>query len=226
MAARIILIVALLALSSSRALASDPSPLQDFCVADFDSIVIVNGFPCKDPTSVTADDFYISGLDKVADTDNDLGANITLVNVNRLPGINTLGVAMSRIDYAPFGLNPPHSHPRSSEILHVVKGTLYAGFVTSNTDKGNTLIAKKLNTGDAFVFPQGLIHFQFNLGDTNAVAFAAFGSQNPGLITVANAVFGSKPPIPEYILPLAVQLTKTTVEWLQQQQWVDIAREY
>ena len=37
MAARIILIVALLTLSSSRALASDPSPLQDFCVADFDS---------------------------------------------------------------------------------------------------------------------------------------------------------------------------------------------
>ncbi|KAJ8461671.1 hypothetical protein OPV22_034597 [Ensete ventricosum] len=226
MAARIILIVALLALSSSRALASDPSPLQDFCVADFDSNVIVSGFPCKDPTSVTPDDFYISGLDKVGDTDNDLGANITLVNVNRLPGINTLGVAMSRIDYAPFGLNPPHSHPRSSEILHVVNGTLYAGFVTSNTDKGNILIAKKLNTGDAFVFPQGLIHFQFNLGDTNAVAFAAFGSQNPGLVTVANAVFGSKPPIPEYILPLAVQLTKTTVEWLQQQQWVDIAREY
>ncbi|CAL9127615.1 unnamed protein product [Musa acuminata var. zebrina] len=226
MVARIILIVALLTLSSSRALASDPSPLQDFCVADFDSNVFVNGFPCKDPTNVTPDDFYISGLDKVANTDNDLGANITLVNVNRLPGLNTLGVAMSRIDYAPFGLNPPHSHPHSSEILHVAEGTLFAGFVRSNTEKGNILIAKKLNTGDAFVFPQGLMHFQFNLGDTNAVAFAAFGSQSPGLVTIANALFGSKPPIPYYILSQAVQLSKTTVDWLQQQEWVDIAREY
>nr|XP_018674079.1 PREDICTED: putative germin-like protein 2-1 isoform X1 [Musa acuminata subsp. malaccensis] len=228
MAARIILVTALLALVSSLAWASDPSPLQDFCVADYDSNgrrVFVNGFACKNPKDATADDFYFTGLDQTASTANRLGANITLVNAARLPGLNTLGVAMSRIDYAPFGLNPPHSHPHSSEILHVAEGTLYAGFVTSNNQQGNLLFAKKLKKGDAFVFPQGLIHFQFNVGDTDAVAFASFGSQSPGLVTVANALFGSHPSIPDYILAQAVQLDKTTVDWLQKQQWVDIAQE-
>ncbi|URE32855.1 germin-like protein [Musa troglodytarum] len=225
MAARIILITALLALASPRALAFDPSPLQDFCVADYDSKVSVNGFACMNAKDVTVDDFYFTGLDKAASTSNELGANITLVNVERLPGLNTLGVAMSRIDYAPFGLNPPHSHPRSSEILHVAEGTLYAGFVTSNTAQGNLLFAKKLNKGDAFVFPRGLVHFQFNNGDIPAVAFATFGSQSPGLVTAANALFGSKPPIPDYILARPAQLSKTTVDWLQEQQWLDIAQE-
>ncbi|URE25623.1 germin-like protein [Musa troglodytarum] len=225
MAARIILGVALLALVSSHASASDPSPLQDFCVADYDSNVFVNGFACKKPKDVTAGDFYFTGLDQTANTANRLGANITLVTANRLPGLNTLGVAMSRIDYAPFGLNPPHSHPHASEILHVAEGTLYAGFVTSNTAQGNLLFAKKLKKGDAFVFPQGLIHFQFNVGDTNAVAFASFGSQSPGLVTAANALLGSHPPIPDYILAPAVQLDKTTVDWLQKQPWVDVAQE-
>ncbi|URE37468.1 germin-like protein [Musa troglodytarum] len=178
MAARIILGVALLALVSSHASASDPSPLQDFCVADYDSNVFVNGFACKKPKDVTADDFYFTGLDQTASTANRLGANITLVTANRLPGLNTLGVAMSRVDYAPFALNPPHSHPHASEILHVAEGTLYAGFVTSNTAQGNRLFAKKLKKGDAFVFPQGLIHFQFN---------AAMGSMDGIIDTVSVA---------------------------------------
>ncbi|CAL9130250.1 unnamed protein product, partial [Musa textilis] len=68
----------------------------DFCVADYDSQVSVNGFACKNAKDVTVDDFYFTGLDKAASTANELGANITLVNVERLPGLNTLGVAMSR----------------------------------------------------------------------------------------------------------------------------------
>jgi hypothetical protein len=37
MAASTVLLVAFLALVTSHAIASDPSPLQDFCVADKDS---------------------------------------------------------------------------------------------------------------------------------------------------------------------------------------------
>jgi len=52
-----------------------------------------------------------------------------------------------------------------------------------------------------FVFPQGLIHFQFNpIRDKPTVAIAALSSQNPGAITIANAVFGSKPPISDDVL--------------------------
>ncbi|KAF5206039.1 Germin-like protein, partial [Thalictrum thalictroides] len=120
-----------------------------------------------------------------------------------IPGLNTLGISLVRIDYAPYGLNPPHTHPRATEVLQVLHGSLYVGFVTSNPE--NRLISKVLYEGDVFVFPVGLIHFQFNVGKTPAVAFAALSSQNPGVITIANAVFGSNPPISDDVLAKAFQ---------------------
>ncbi|KAB2058794.1 hypothetical protein ES319_A11G258100v1 [Gossypium barbadense] len=131
-----------------------------------------------------------------------------------------LGISLVQIDYAPYGgLNPPHTHPRTTEILVVLEGTLYVGFVTSNTD--NRLITKVLNPGDVFVFPVGLIHFQFNIGNTKAVAFAGLSSQNPGVITIANAVFGSNPPINPDVLTKAFQLDKNIVTYLQSKFWWD-----
>ncbi|XP_038986548.1 putative germin-like protein 2-1 [Phoenix dactylifera] len=212
------LFLALLALASSHAIASDPSQLQDFCVADRESDVFVNGFVCKDPKMAKAEDFFFWGLDKPRDTGNKLGSNVTQVNVNQIPGLNTLGISLARLDFAPYGVNPPHTHPRGTEILTVLEGTLYVGFVTSNP---NQLFTKVLHEGDVFVFPQGLIHFQFNNGKNGAVAIAGLSSQNPGVITIANAVFGAKPPISDDVLAKAFQLDKKTVDWLQAQFWMD-----
>ncbi|KAL0345035.1 UNVERIFIED_CONTAM: Auxin-binding protein ABP19a [Sesamum radiatum] len=39
------------------------------------------------------------------------------------------------------------------------------------------------------VLPQGLLHFGINSGNTTAVAFASFSSQNPGLQITAFALF-------------------------------------
>ncbi|KAK3197920.1 hypothetical protein Dsin_021337 [Dipteronia sinensis] len=210
-----------LALASSLASASDPSPLQDFCVAidDYKNGVFVNGKFCKDPKLATPNDFFFSGLDVPRNTSNPVGSTVTPVNVAQIAGLNTLGVSLVRIDYAPYGQNPPHTHPRASEILFVQEGTLYVGFVTSNPD--NKLFTKVLNKGDVFVFPIGLIHFQFNIGKTNAVAFAGLSSQNPGVITIANAVFGSDPPINPDVLAKAFQLDQNVVKSLQAKFWWD-----
>jgi quercetin dioxygenase-like cupin family protein len=175
--------------------------------------VFVNGKFCKDPEQAKADDFFFKGLNKPGNTDNRVRSNVTTVNVDQIPGLNTLGISLARIDFAPYGLNPPHTHPRATEILVVLEGTLYVGFVTSNTD--NRLFTKVLNKGDVFVFPVGLIHFQFNVGKTNAIAIAALSSQNAGVITIADAVFGSDPPINPDVLTKAFQLDKNVVEHLQ-----------
>ncbi|XP_022720009.1 germin-like protein subfamily 1 member 14 [Durio zibethinus] len=207
---------ALLGFACSLASAFDPDPLQDFCVAlkDTENGVFVNGKFCKDPKLAEADDFFFSGLSKPGNTSNLVGSNVTTVNVDQIPGLNTLGISLARLDFAPYGgLNPPHIHPRGTEILVVVEGTLYVGFVTSNPD--NRLFTKILNPGDVFVFPIGLIHFQFNIGQTKAVAFAGLGSQNAGVITIANAVFGSNPPINPDVLTKAFQLDKNVVTYLQ-----------
>ncbi|XP_010528770.1 PREDICTED: germin-like protein subfamily 1 member 18 [Tarenaya hassleriana] len=210
------LLVAILATASSFASAYDPSPLQDFCVAinDLKSGVFVNGRFCKDPQLANANDFFFSGLNKPGNTNNQVGSNVTTVNVDQIPGLNTLGVSLVRIDYAPYGQNPPHTHPRASEILVVIEGTLLVGFVSSNQDN-NRFFSKVLYPGDVFVFPIGMIHFQANIGKVPAVAFAGLGSQNPGVITIANAVFGSNPPINPEILARAFQLDVKIVKELE-----------
>ncbi|XP_062176609.1 germin-like protein subfamily 1 member 13 [Alnus glutinosa] len=207
--------LALMALACSVATAYDPAPLQDFCVAVNSSTeaVFVNGKFCKDPKLVIANDFFFQGLNIPRSTANPVGSNVTLLNVDKIFGLNTLGISLARLDFAPYGLNPPHIHPRATEILVVLEGTLYVGFVTSNPE--NRLITKTLNAGDVFVFPIGLIHFQFNVGTTNAVAFAGLGSQNPGLIIIAKNVFGSTPPINPDVLTKAFQLDKNVVESVQ-----------
>ncbi|KAE8720241.1 Germin-like protein subfamily 1 member 7 [Hibiscus syriacus] len=185
----------LLALASTFTSASDPSSLQDFCVAlnSNKNAVFVNGKFCKDPKLVTADDFFFSGLNKAGNTSNAVGSGVTPVNVDQIQGLNTLGISLVRIDYAPYGgLNPPHTHPRATEVLVVTKGELYVGFVTSNPE--NRLFTK-----------------------TNAIAFAGLSSQNPGVITIANAVFGSNSPINPDVLAKAFKLDKKVVEYLQTQ---------
>ncbi|XP_035542881.1 germin-like protein subfamily 1 member 18, partial [Juglans regia] len=71
-------------------------------------------------------------------TTNPLSSKVTPVTVDEIPGLNTLGISLARVDFAPYGLNPPYTHSRGTEILVVVEGTLHGGFVTSNTD-GNCL---------------------------------------------------------------------------------------
>nr|GMD58469.1 putative germin-like protein 2-1 [Ipomoea batatas] len=65
----------------------------------------------------------------------------------------------------------------------------------------------------------GLIHFQFNIGHSKAIAFAGLSSQNPGVITIANAVFGSDPPISPNVLTKAFQVDKNVINYLQSQFW-------
>lgn len=178
--------------------------------------MFVNGKFCQDPKLAKAEDFFFHVMP--GNTSNPLGSKVTAVTVNEILGLNTLGISLARIDFAHGGLNPPHTHPRGTEILIVIEGTLLVGFVGSNQNN-NTLFTKVLNKGDVFVFPIGLIHFQLNVGYGNALAIAGLSSQNPGVITIANAVFGSKPPISPEVLAKAFQVDNNIIAYLQKQFW-------
>ncbi|CAL5354002.1 putative germin-like protein 2-2 [Camellia sinensis] len=210
--ANLILVLSLL-VSCTMAIAFEPSPLQDFCVADPTSSARVNGLACMDAKFVEAKHFFFSGLHVAGNTSNKFGFSIAPVTVAQLPGLNTLGLTMVRFDYAPSGIVPPHSHPRATEIITVLKGTIEVGFVTSNPD--NRLISKVLHMGDVFVFPVGLIHFQRNVGWENAISISALSSQNPGLVFASGAVFGSNPPMPVDLVAKAFQIDKGVVYYLQ-----------
>ncbi|CAE5966065.1 unnamed protein product [Arabidopsis arenosa] len=208
--------IILLALASSFVSCYDPSPLQDYCVATNETKgVFVNGKFCKDPKLVTANDFFYSGLNIPGNTNNPLGASVTDVDVRRIPGLNTLGVVISRLDFAPGGQLSSHIHPRASQIILVLKGELSVGFVSSN-EYNYKLFPKVLYPGDVFVFPIGLVQFHANNnGKTNAVAIGVYGSQNPGVIPIGNAVFGSNPLIDPKLLAKAFALDVNTVRHVQ-----------
>ncbi|KAH9728216.1 Germin-like protein subfamily 1 member 16 [Citrus sinensis] len=185
-----------LACSLAMATASVPSHLQDFCVA-------INDFKFKTWHNIPKS------------TANQVGSIVTTVNVEQILGLNTTRhIRTFRIDYAPNGQSPPHIHPRASEILLVLEGTLYAGFVTSD-NLNNTLITKVLHEGDVFVFPIGLIHFHVNIGNTSAVAYSGLNSQFPGEITIADTIFGAHPRIKPDFLAKAFQLDPNVVKDLE-----------
>ncbi|XP_059073426.1 putative germin-like protein 2-3 [Cryptomeria japonica] len=196
---------------SDNVMAADSDPLQDFCVADKESMVKVNGFVCKDPKDVSAEDFFFGGLGQAGNTDNAVGSNVTMANVMQIPGLNTFGISLVRIDYAVGGINPPHTHPRATEVLVLLEGQLLVGFI----DTTNKFFSKTLEKGDVFVFPKALVHFQQNVGHENAVAIAALSSQLPGAQTIANSLFAADPPLPDSVLAKAFRITQELADYIQ-----------
>ncbi|KAI3509180.1 hypothetical protein L1887_24242 [Cichorium endivia] len=186
-------VIGMMVILLASSVLADPDMLQDVCVANLASDVTMNGFACK--RHVSADDFFYAGLSQPRSTNNIFGATATQVTVHNITGLNTLGMSMSRIDFAPGGLNPPHLHPRSAEIFFVLEGKLDISFITTD----NKLYSKSVKAGELFVYPKGLIHYQINNGKDPAVAVAFFNSQLPGIQRVPNALFASSPSVPNDI---------------------------
>ncbi|KAG2697894.1 hypothetical protein I3760_07G126200 [Carya illinoinensis] len=208
MMANVLACLVIFAAIFSSAVSSDPDSLQDLCVAAPTSGNKVNGFLCKDEANVTAADFTFDGLAKPGLINNSFGSVAKPANVDQIPGLNTLGVSMARIDYAPGGLNPPHTHPRGTEIVFVLEGELEVGFITT----ANKLIAKTIKKGEIFLFPKGLVHFQKNNGEKPASVIAAFNSQLPGTQVIAPTLFTATPPVPDDVLAIAFQVGNKDID--------------
>ncbi|KAL1220303.1 Germin-like protein subfamily 2 member 2 [Cardamine amara subsp. amara] len=192
--------------------AYDPDALQDLCVADKSHGTKVNGFPCKETSNITASDFFFAGISKPAVVNSTMGSAVTGANVEKIPGLNTLSVSLARIDYAPGGLNPPHTHPRATEVVFVLEGELEVGFITT----ANKLFSKTIKIGEVFVFPRGLVHFQKNNGKSLASVLSAFNSQLPGTVSVAATLFAAEPALPEDVLTKTFQVGSKMVDKIKE----------
>ncbi|KAH0897729.1 hypothetical protein HID58_047297, partial [Brassica napus] len=155
---RIIFLISLLfALSTAS--------VQDFCVANLKRAETPAGYPCICPIHVKAKDFVFSGLGTPGNTNNIISAAVTPGFVAQFPGLN--GLSTARLDLAPKGVIPMHTHPGASETL---------------------------KPGQVMVFPQGLLHFQINAGKSAAAAFVTFSSASPGLQILDFALFANDLP--------------------------------
>ena len=196
--ARLFLVVAaaFLALFAVTAMASDADNINDYCPADLKSMLTINGLVCKSPKDVTTQDFMFSGFQMTPNVSpGGIAITPAFAGVN-FPGLNTLGLSLARIDHAKGGLVAPHTHPRASEVLYVLSGEVYMGFV----DTAGKLFAATLKAGEVFTFPRGLVHFQLETGKGSAASLSVLGAQNPGVQFVASSLFGSSPAIPNEVL--------------------------
>ncbi|KAL3683819.1 hypothetical protein R1sor_001841 [Riccia sorocarpa] len=126
------------------------------------------------------------------------------------PALTGLGVGVTLLEYRPKTVNPPHTHPRGTELLFVLSGSLDVGVV----DSANKLYSATISKGDLFVFPQGLVHFQINKSAKKpARAISAFGSSNAGTISLPRNVFGSG--IDDAVLLSAFQITADELKALK-----------
>ncbi|XP_050378098.1 auxin-binding protein ABP19a-like [Argentina anserina] len=158
--------------------------MQDFCVADYKAPTSPAGYSCKNPSDVKVDDFVFSGLGVPSNSSNINKVGIKAAFVAQYPGLNGLGLALARGDFEVGGVVPLHTHFASEAIL-VAEGKVIAGFIASD----NKAYVKTLKKGDVMVLPRGLLHFQVNAGDTRALVFATFSSDDPGVQYLENALF-------------------------------------
>ncbi|KAI5076276.1 hypothetical protein GOP47_0008341 [Adiantum capillus-veneris] len=200
--------------------AADEDPLQDFCVAlspdelqQLQLTLNINGLPCKPAAAVKSSDFASQQLRNPANFTGNLGSAVNLATAATFGALNTQGLSIARIDYKPHGINPPHVHPRATEVLFLAQGTLLVGFVS--TAPANQFFYQTIYAGDLFVFPRGLVHFQFNPDKSKpALGIAALNSQNPGASQLAVALFASNPPLPEDVLETTLGIDDDEVQRL------------
>lgn len=188
---------------------SSHAAVQDFCVGDLKEPEGPAGYSCKKPANVTVDDFVFSGLGKAGNTTNIINAAVTPAFATQFPGLNGLGISAARLDLAPNGVIPLHTHPGASEVLVVVQGAILAGFISS----ANDVYVKRLNKGDIMVFPQGLLHFQINARGIPSIAFVSFSSPIPGLQILDFALFGNN--LPSKLVEKTTFLDEATVKKLK-----------
>ena len=127
---------------------------------------------------------------------NSTGGRILVANEKNYPILTELGIAGAVAFLNPCSMNTPHTHPRATELLTLVKGErLQTGLMLENgfhpTTAGGltTQVAAELSTFQATVFPQGSIHFQFNPTCEEAIFVAALSSSDPGTSQVAQNFF-------------------------------------
>lgn len=181
-----------------RVSAGDPDLLSDFLI------------PPEKTASVDGSFFTFNVTRSILDAPAPAMFKLTKVTAAEFPALSGQSVSYAILQYPTQTPNGLHIHPRASELLFLVQGKLKVGFV----DTTNKLFSQTLKAGDIYVFPKGLIHYQYNPSSKiPALAISAFGSSNPGTVSIPNALFTTG--INDEILAKALKADLTTIQTLK-----------
>ncbi|KAM5554394.1 putative germin-like protein 9-2 [Rosa sericea] len=174
---QLLVIISVIALAiSRRALASDPDITSDYILPENHT-----------STTVDASFFTYTGFRGLFDQAPKT-FTATKASMDEFPALKGQSVSYTMLQFPPNSLFPPHTRLDSAGLMFVLTGSLEVGLI----DTKNVLYTKKLQAGDMFVFPKGLIHYQYN-ADPNlpATAIAAFGSASARTVAVPASIFSS-----------------------------------
>ena len=90
--------------------------------------MLLNGFVYKDHKLVQTSDFFLSLLHKPSNISNPIELCVTPVSTSQILGLNTLGISLACVYYAPWGISQLHIYPSAIEMLTFLEGSLEIGF--------------------------------------------------------------------------------------------------
>jgi len=115
------------------------------------------------------------------------GGFAVAANSATFPALLTGNGAMTVGVLGPCGANPPHTHPRATELQILVEGgPIFTEFIMEN---GALPVKNNVSVGMATIFPKGSIHLQQNMGCEPAVFVASFDDVDPGTSLIAQNFF-------------------------------------
>ncbi|KAL2511077.1 Germin-like protein subfamily 2 member 4 [Abeliophyllum distichum] len=178
-------------------MAGDPDILTDFVLP-------------PNLTSVDGNFFTFTGMRVLIGAPPPPTFKVLKASFAEFPALNGQSVSYAVLLYPAGSVNPVHTHPRSAELLFLAEGALEVGFV----DTTNKLFTQTLQSGDLFVFPKGLVHFQYNAdAKVPALAISAFGSANAGTVSLPNTLFNTS--IDDNVLALSLKTDVATIQKLK-----------
>jgi len=162
-------------------------------------------------TNHTASDFvYVPSTTVTGAISTGADSVTSLRTATYWSALNGMGISQSAFTLAPCALRSPHIHQRGSGILYAHDvDSLEVGFVNEN----GTAVINRIGTGASAVFPQGLIHYQYNPSCTNASYTISYGSELPGTQVVTQALLA----LPAEAVAAALNLPVAQVALLTQQ---------
>ncbi|CAN6557285.1 unnamed protein product [Malus baccata var. baccata] len=180
------------------AMAGDPDIITDFIV------------PPNENGTLNGNFFTYTGFRALVGGGPPTPLNVMKASLAEFPALNGQSVSYAVLQFPNNGTtNPPHTHPRSAELLFLVGGTFEVGFV----DTKNNLFTYTLQAGDLFVFPKGLAHFQYNADAENSIAISAFGSANAGTVSIPSTLFTTG--IDDNVLAISFKTDAGTIQKLK-----------
>ncbi|KAI0349412.1 RmlC-like cupin [Trametes cingulata] len=175
-----------LALAAGALAQSSVSPVAEKIAALRDAPTQVDRIKLLDKDS----DFTFNFLNATAT--KGAGGSAVGATVANFPALVNNAMAMTIGFLGPCGMNTPHTHPRATEMLYVVNGTLSSGMIAEN---GARFVFNTLEAGSAMIFPKGSIHFQQNEGCEPMMFVAALNNEDPGVESIAQRYFGLPPDV-------------------------------